>query len=710
MNSLLNGHGKIQGITSVYAQRSGEVFLWTRNNGKVEVIKDNFKPFILITDDLMDEGLPYCEIQELEGSLDYKWKVNIHHYKLFEREFLKRYNSLFNTDHKNMGQFEGVKQFNMIEQYLIQSGNTYYKGLGFDDVVRMQIDIETTGTLDESNAKIFMIAIKSSCGFEKVLHGIDERCILNQLNYLIRKIDPDIIENHYIFGFDLPFILRRAEILNVNMQFGRLTGKPFQNKDFYKYGGVTSPFERQSVFGREIIDTIHSSKKYDADTGELEGNYSLKEIAKKLGVCREGDKLYIDGSEIWSTYQIDPKRVADYALWDVREVDGISRKLNQSRFFLAKMIPMSFEKLCTVGSSKIVELPMVRNYLHLGHSLPKPKTLEGATVNSGGLCDIYQSGLFQNVIKLDVKSMYPSIILGNHIGPHQDPLNLFLPFLKSITEQRLEYKEKAKIDPTFGPIQSALKIVINSSYGYLGFKYGMFNNPDGAAKVTEIGRDIALKIKKGIEKHGGSPIEVDTDGIVCKFPYDKYSPSEFNGLVQSELSQYSYIEIEPEPSNGVIESLYMYKEKNYAYLENGKMKIIGSAFKNRSAPKLFKEFVKEGLNLILNNDLEAFEELYERTENRVINGDIRIDEISRNMKIGNSLEDYIELKKKPYPQYEVWVQEGFTTMPKDTITSFYKSNGEYKYRLASKYNGDCDVNYYLKSLATKKSLFDKAFL
>jgi DNA polymerase I len=546
MSELLNGHGIIKGITSIRASKSGNVTLWCRRDNQVIRIKEQFRPFLLTSNIELVKNLPCCSVMTLKGDLDYKYKIEISNYQIFEAELISRYRLLYKSDIEKIHEMEDVKIFNASEQNLIQSGNTYFKGLDFNDLIRMQIDIETTGLLEDKDAKIFMIAIKVSNGIEKVIHGYDESLLLNQLNYIIQKINPDIIENHNIFRFDLPFLYRRFKYHGIKFLLGREGDQPFIYEDTLKHGGSTIPFNRYCVAGREIIDTMHSAMRYEGMTRKLGGSFKLKHVAKILKVNREGEENYIDGSDIYKTYKVDPERVVNYALYDVREVDGLVVKLNQDKFFLAQMIPMQYEKICTVGSSKIIELPMVRNYLYQNHSIPKPQAIsdeERKELYRGGYCEVFDTGLFKLVTKLDVKSMYPSIILANGIGPHSDPLNIFQPFLKSITDKRLYYKSKSEEDDSYGPIQNALKIVINSSYGYLGYSYGLFNNIYGAMKVTEKGQEIVQLMIELINNNGGTSIEADTDGVICKLP-EELSPGDFCSTVQDGLIDYSYIDID----------------------------------------------------------------------------------------------------------------------------------------------------------------------
>lgn len=707
MRELLHGHGNTKGIVSIRASKSGKVTLWCRRENQVVKLEKYYKPFLLTSNVDLVKDLPYCSVINLDGNLDYKYKVEISNYQLFESELINRYQMLYESAIEKIHEMEDVKAFNASEQYLIQSGNTYFKGLNFNDLLRMQIDIETTGLSDID--KIFMIAIKASNGFEKVIHGDDEVLLLNQLNYIIQKIDPDIIENHNIFGFDLPFLYRRYNHHGIKFFLGREGDEPFIYEDSLKHGGSTIPFNRYCVTGREVIDTLHSAMRYEGMTRKLGGSFKLKHVAKVLKVNREGEENYIDGSEIYNTYKRDPDRVVDYALYDVREVDGLVVKLNQDKFFLAQMIPMQYEKICTVGSSKIIELPMVRSYLRQNHSIPKPQNISverRKELYKGGYCEVFETGLFKNVTKLDVKSMYPSIILANGIGPHSDPLNIFQPFLKSITEKRLYYKEISEFDDSFGPIQNALKIVINSSYGYLGYSYGLFNNIFGAMEVTKEGQQIVQLMIEVINSNGGESIEADTDGVICKLP-KHLGPGDFCSIIQEGLKDYPYIEIEPEPKHKPIPSLFMYKKKNYAFLHEGKIQVYGSALKSKAKPPILKEFINKSLELILNSKKEEIIELYNELASKIKNREIDIEEIAKKISLGKSVRDYLETSSKKLPHFEVWIAAGELDKKKGTTTEHYRCEGNERYKLSRDYNNDYDIKYYLKSLDNVKMFFEE---
>ena len=112
------------------------------------------------------------------------------------------------------------------EQYLVATGRTYFRDLTFDQLHRMQFDLETTG-LDPERDRIFIIAVRYPSGVAESLEAngegnAGEAGLIRELVARVHAADPDVIENHNLHGFDLPFLNRRAHILGVPLGLGRI--------------------------------------------------------------------------------------------------------------------------------------------------------------------------------------------------------------------------------------------------------------------------------------------------------------------------------------------------------------------------------------------------------------------------------------------------------------------------------------------------------
>ncbi|MFN8008310.1 MAG: 3'-5' exonuclease [Terriglobia bacterium] len=189
-----------------------------------------------------------------------------------------------------------------IHQHLLLSGQTCFKGIQLADLKRLQLDIETYCTPgfefcspQREEDRIIAIALSDSSGWETVLWGKDlsEAEMLTQLTHLIRERDPDIIEGHNIFKFDLNYIQERAKRHNLMLNWGRDGSEATSYDSRLQIAERTIDYPKWQVHGRHIVDTWILSQYYDIGGRELE-SLSLKEMAKHFGLARQ-DRAYVEG-------------------------------------------------------------------------------------------------------------------------------------------------------------------------------------------------------------------------------------------------------------------------------------------------------------------------------------------------------------------------------------------------------------------------------
>jgi DNA polymerase I len=131
----------------------------------------------------------------------------------------------------------------------------------------------------------------------------------------------------------------------------------------------------------------------------------------------------------------------------------------------------------------------------------------------GGLV-ISVPGLHKHIAKIDVSSLYPSIMLKYGICSRKDTQRVGLSILDYLTRERLRLKELGKAgDLAAKQAEAALKVLINSLFGFYGTSGVGFNDMEAAALVTAYGRRILRFMIDVIEKAGGMQVESDTDGV-----------------------------------------------------------------------------------------------------------------------------------------------------------------------------------------------------
>ena len=483
------------------------------------------------------------------------------------------------------------------QQYLATTGRTLFKGLAFEDLRRLQLDIETDtaqgfGFSHASRDPIAAIALSDSTGWEEFLR-VDpdspdsERRVLEETTRLILERDPDVIEGHNIFNFDLPFLAARAKVHGLTLNWGR-GGLPLASRPSrLQIAERAIQFERFSLHGRHFIDTYLLALHYDTGAREL-ASFGLKAVARHLGVT-EPDRVILDGAEIASSYRSDANDFRTYALQDVRETRAVAATLSGSYFFQTQIFPLSYQDSVLRGNATKINALLLREYLRRGHSIPLPPPTEPF---EGGMTEIFETGVLRDVWHCDAASLYPSIMLAFDIGPRTDELGIFLGLLRELRSFRLKAKAAMRSESEsaarlrLDALQNTFKILINSFYGYLGFGQGNLADFAAAAEVASRGRAILGSMVDWLRGEGAKVIEIDTDGIYFQPPGGATTEGLADGMAGMLPDG---IEVE---FGRRYHSMFSYKAKNYALLDpDGHVTIKGGALKSRGMEPFLRDYL-----------------------------------------------------------------------------------------------------------------------
>ncbi len=229
-DEYLFGWDPTPGIVSVWANREGLAIIWRREGQHVISSRVRFRPWLFATslNDLAQLGsrlVPDFEstgdaaftYRELYGpTASYRYLISASNGRSLERVLVhsasRRLGRQINSINELPDEYYRVGP---VEQFLIQSGKVYFRGLIYSDLHRLQFDLETTA-LDPHRGRIFMVAIRDCRGLATIIEAPtpkEEASLITNLCKLIRERDPDVIENHNLFGFDLPFLEQRASVV-----------------------------------------------------------------------------------------------------------------------------------------------------------------------------------------------------------------------------------------------------------------------------------------------------------------------------------------------------------------------------------------------------------------------------------------------------------------------------------------------------------------
>ncbi len=604
-----------------------------------------FRPFLLLQSPLMLNG---CEsdfdIVALNGTAPLSYLATFSNVKEYQQtvSFVKQTTGYRQTSAN--APFRVISD--LTQQVLMQHQLRLFRGMTFDGVRRLQFDLET---LVESGFEfpnphrpedqIVIISMSDNTGWEQVISqdGMTEKELLEKFVATIKERDPDIIEGHNIFRFDLPYLEARAKLNRVKLLLGRNNSPPKKRNSRFSAAERTINYTRYDIFGRQVVDTFHLAIFYDITHRNLE-SYGLKYIAKHFGVAAP-QRTYVEGGEITRLWHEDRQRLLAYALDDVRETRAISEILSPSYFYQAQLAPMKYQDCVVRGNATRIDALLVADYLAGGNSLPFPEPTRPFT---GALTKAFEAGVFKNVWHCDVRSLYPSIIIAEKWCPTRDEQGVFSRFLRELRKFRLDARraEGQASDPAdkaySHSLQTTFKILINSFYGYLGFAQGTFNDYAMAERVTGRGREILTLMLDFLNDAGSTVIEMDTDGIYFQPPPDVTAPSEMEKQIQNVLPAGIEVEID-----AVYQAMFCYKSKNYALREeSGEIIITGAALKSRGIEPFQRDFMAELMELLLDENYAAINELREKYRKAIATHKMPVERLAKTETLSASLDSY----------------------------------------------------------------------
>jgi len=394
----------------------------------------------------------------------------------------------------------------------------------------LSLDIETTLRAD----RILSIALQGS-GYEQVLFngqlkplpGVqscrDERALLERLMAEIRRFDPDLIIGWNLIGFDLRVLQQRAEALQLPLCLGR-------DREPLKVEQTRTGRWYARMNGRVALDGIDTLK---GATWQFE-RYSLEFVARALlGRGKLIETADDRGEEIQRLYREDPQALVRYNLEDCRLVSEIFERTELIPYLLARarLTGLPLDKVG--GSSQAFDNLYLPRLHRAGHVAPPYASgVDGLEV-PGGFVMESRPGLYRQVLVLDFKSLYPSIIrsfridpLGLSMGTRGDaPPEALVPgfhhaifdrrhaLLPGIIERLWQARDEARRQGN-SALSQAIKIQMNACYGVLGSRVCRFFDQRLSGSITLRGHQILKQTAEQIERaFGHQVIYGDTDSV-----------------------------------------------------------------------------------------------------------------------------------------------------------------------------------------------------
>jgi DNA polymerase elongation subunit (family B) len=597
-----------------------------------------FEPFAWLASNPFDGAVAGIELEKLRG--DAALAV------LARASSLEAFDGFTRTARESVA-VDAVRPLE--SQFLLQRRARLFADMGFARLRRCQVDIETGSTdggfssADRPGDRVLAIGVRSGGSdrlllLEEMTDEAEKRLLLS-FNRELAALDPDVIEGHNIFKFDLDYLRARCRMRRVPCAWGRFGQKATFRNSRLKVAERWIDFPRCDLPGRAVVDTYLLALLNDITTREL-NSYGLKEVAVHFGITEEdgSERTYIEGSRIAEAFVNDRARFCAYLSDDLRETQGLGNLLLPTYFEQARAFPIPLQEATLRGTTVKIDLLFLEEYYHARQSCPQPPEIRPF---DGGYTRSFQEGVFRHVLHFDVASLYPSLLLNIARNPANDTLGVFIPLLRRLLEYRLRYKQIARTGPTeeeraeAQARQAAYKILINSFYGYLGFSGARFGDGELAAEVTRRGRELLQQLIDEFGRHGCKILEADTDGIYLSSDEFFGKPGELLARVVPILP--AGIELE---FDGRFDSMFCYKAKNYALLDSGTVTLRGSALRSRGVEPYLKRLTDSLIRYLLGVSSESPVGLLEEYRKKLGERSLVVAEIAKGEVLGMNPESY----------------------------------------------------------------------
>lgn len=566
--------------------------------------------------------------------------------------------------------------------------------LSIDIECSMQGELYSIGLYANNNQKTFKRVLmigEPQLNTENYIHWqTDEKQLLQQFIREINLFDADILIGWNVINFDFMLLQKRCDLHGIPFSIGRDSTCPFWRKN-----ANNTDQNFIEIAGRVVLDGIDLLKTATYNFS----SFSLDNVAHALlGLGKKVADVENRVQEITDNFNHNKSALAAYNLEDCRLVWLIFEKTQLLDFakLRAQLTGLSIDR---VGGSVAAFTNLYLPKLHRsGYIAPNMGDGESGLVSPGGYVMDSKPGLYKNVLVLDFKSLYPSIIRTFKI----DPMGL-IEGLKTVSEQKLVHdkseklsedcfdhvisgfdgayfsrtahflpdiieslwleRDKAKLQKN-AALSQAIKIIMSSFYGVLGSTGCRFFDPRLSGSITKRSHEILKKTSVWIEKLGYQVIYGDTDSIFVSIGADKtktqakqlgaelrsYINDKWQNRLKRDFNIESQLDIEFETHftkflMPTIRGLHTVKDQNsigtkkrYAGVSDGELVFKGLETVRSDWTDLSKDFQQELYRLIFND--KPIEGYIKKIVDELKQG-LHDDKLIYKKKIRRKLSDYV---------------------------------------------------------------------
>jgi DNA polymerase II len=446
-------------------------------------------------------------------------------------------------------------------QQLTQLTNPAIKPGDYQPTFRlMSIDIETdykTNALFSiayicNNVKQVLIIGKGTPGDEQsyIQFVSNEKQLINTFIQHTHRLDPDVFIGWNVINFDFRFLQKKSDQLNIALKLGRN-----QSPIKWRQHHAEPNHYFLHIPGRVVLDGIDTLK---SATWQF-ASFSLENVSNEL--LNRGKLIHQQNShdplfkakEIQRQFYEDKPALAKYNLEDCQLVLDIFEKAELIHFAIERARLTGLEMDRVGGSVAAFDNLYLPRLHRKGFVAPNIGDYGNGNTAPGGYVMNSKPGLFNSVLVLDYKSLYPSIIRTFKVDPYariaakQLTDNETIPgydgasfakhdhILPDIIADLWQARDKAKLEKNKA-LSQAIKIIMNSFYGVLGTPGCRIHDARLTSSITKRSHDIIKQSVKLINAQGYDVIYGDTDSVFVSL--DKTASNEEADATGKQLIEY----------------------------------------------------------------------------------------------------------------------------------------------------------------------------
>jgi DNA polymerase I len=504
----------------------------------------------------------------------------------------------------------------------------------------------------------------------------DEEELLAAFLDYVDETDPDVLTGWNFTDFDAPYLLDRLDVLDGGTDYDLDANRLSRVDEVWR-----SDWQGPDIKGRIAFDLLYAYQR--TKFTELD-SYRLEDVGQReLGIGKE--RYAGDIGDLWER---DPERLLEYNLRDVELCVELDDEQDIIAFWneVRQFVGCKLEDATTPGDA--VDM-YVLHKLHGTFALPSKGKQEGEEYEGGAVFDPI-TGVRENVSVLDLKSLYPMCMVTINASPEtkvdpaaydgdtyrapngtrfrKEPDGVIREMVDELLTEREEKKSlRDEHDPKeqaylqYDRQQQAVKVIMNSLYGVLGWnRFRLYDREMGAA-VTATGRDV-IEFTEGVTTEmGKSVIYGDTDSVMISLG-DSLSTGEAidRSFELEERINDAYDEFAREELNAAQHRFQIEFEKLYRrFFQAGKKKryaghivwkegkevddidITGFEYKRSDIAPITKEVQREVIEMIvMGEDREEIKSYVHEVIEKFQTGEIDAEQIGIPGGIGKRLDNY----------------------------------------------------------------------